>query len=75
VGAPTASDALPVLVTVRDCAAVVVPTTDGPKFKLVGARLIAPGASPFPLRLAVSGLPAMLPGCENVPGCAPVADG
>src|SRR2546429_6130325 len=67
----TLSAALPVLLSVTDCAALVVFSSWLPKLKFVADKLtMGAGAAPVPVRLMVCGLPAML----SVIVTAPVRD-
>src|SRR5437899_13012122 len=57
----TLSAALPVLLSVTDCAALVVFSSWLPKLKFVADKLtMGAGAAHVPVRLMVCGLPAML---------------
>ena len=69
--------AVPLLVSVTACAALVVPTTWLPKLRLVVERVAAGPVvvAPVPLRLTVCGLPAALSVIERVPERVPVAVG
>jgi hypothetical protein len=66
--------AVPVLVSVTDCAALAVFRTWFPKLKLVGARLTA-GAVPVPASETVCGLPVALSVTVTEPVRDPVAVG
>ncbi len=66
--------ALPVLVSVTDCAALVVPTAWLGNKRLAGERLTA-GAVPVPLRLTVCGLLLALSVMVRTPVRVPVAVG
>ncbi len=68
------SVAVPLLVSVTPCAALVLPTCWLLKLRLVGERVTA-GAIPVPLRLTLCGLPAALSVIETVPVRVPVAVG
>ena len=64
--------AVPVLVMVTVCAALVVPTSTLPKLRLVGVTPI-PGATPVPAKATVTG-PALL-AILTVPVAAPAVVG
>ena len=66
-----ASAAVPPLVWVTVCAALVVPTVRETKVRLVGDRF-AIGATPVPVRLTVCGLPVALSVTVIAPGWLPV---
>jgi hypothetical protein len=68
------SAALPWLVRVTGCTALIVPKVWLPKFRLVGVRL-ADGALPVPLRFTVWGLPAALSAMLSTAVRAPRAAG
>jgi len=81
-GAPAAmlvseSEAVPELVSVMVCAALVVLIVWFPKARLVGASVTAGAVTlvPVPLKVAVCGLPAALSVMVMVPVCVPVAVG
>lgn len=71
------SEALPMLVNVRFCAALVTPTVVEPKVKLVGEMLaIGAGAdTPFPVRVTACGEPAASSVKVSAPDLAPRAEG
>ncbi len=71
------SGAVPLLVSVTACAALVLPTCWLPKLRLVGERVTAGavGATPVPVRLTLCGLPAALSVIDTVPVRVPVAVG
>jgi len=69
------SVALPVLVSVTGCEALVVPTLTLLKVRLVGERVTAGAVVPTPVRLTVCGLPAALSVIETVPLMVPVCAG
>src|SRR5437879_11049277 len=72
----TLSSALPVLLSVTDCAALVVFSSWLPKLKFVADKLtMGAGAAPVPVRLMVCGLPAMLSVIVTAPVRMPVAVG
>src|SRR5438876_852284 len=72
----TLSAALPVLLSVTDCAALVVFSSWLPKLKFVADKLtMGAGAAPVPVRLMVCGLPAMLSVIVTAPVRMPVAVG
>lgn len=56
----------PVLLTVTDWAALVVPVNCAPKSMLKGVRVMVPGGSPLPVKLALREPPATLPGSKKV---------
>jgi hypothetical protein len=70
-------DAVPELVSVTDCAALVVFNAWPAKVRLVGDNDTAGafGAAPVPVRLTVWGLPAALSVMVMVPVCVPLAVG
>ena len=68
------SDAVPPLVSVTVCAALVVPPLRKTKVKLLGESF-AMGATPVPVRLTVCGLPVASSVTVIVPGLLPVAVG
>src|SRR5215471_8458464 len=67
----------PTLVTVRFCAALVVPTTCPEKLSEPGVMLTAGplGDVPLPVRVALCGLPAALSETDSVPPRVPVVVG
>ena len=69
--------ALPLLVNVMLCAALVVPTNCDEKVKLVGARVTAGAGAvaPVPVRLTVCGLPLALSAMETAAVRVPAAVG
>ncbi len=68
--------ALPVLVRVTVCAALVAPTDWFPKARLVGERLATRAVlAPVPERLTVWGLPLALSAMRRVAVRAPLAEG
>ncbi len=71
------SVAVPLLVSVTVCAALVVPTCWLLKVRLVLERVTAGavGATPVPVRLTLCGLPAALSVIDSVPVRVPVAVG
>ncbi len=71
------SVAVPLLVSVTACAALVLPTCWLPKLRLVLERVTAgaAGATPVPVRLTLCGLPAALSVIDTVPVRVPVAVG
>ncbi len=68
------SELVPVLVSVTDCAAAVVPTTVLPKARLEGVTE-TPGAVPTPLRAMVCVPPLALSLMVITPVCVPLATG
>lgn len=69
------SVALPVLVRVTVCAALVVPTLTLLKVKLAGESWTAGAVVPMPVRLTVCGLPGALSVMERVPLIVPDPEG
>src|SRR5579884_132381 len=68
--------ASPVLVTVTNCAGLVVPTACAAKFSKFGERLTAGcNCVPMPIRLTLCGLSAALSGMVRIPVLVPVAVG
>jgi hypothetical protein len=68
----TFTAALPVLVTVRFCAALVIPTFCEPKFKLAGDKVIT---VPFPFSSITCGFVDALSEIDSCPALEPIAVG
>jgi hypothetical protein len=70
----TLKAAVPELLSVIVCAALVAPTVWPAKVRLVGER-VATGAAPVPARLTLWGLPVALSATLSVAVSAPLAEG
>ena len=65
----------PEFVRIAVCALDVLPITTVPKLIDAGARTSAPGVTPIPSSVALTGLPGKLPETVRSPGRSPAAAG